>query len=149
MATPFEDAFVQDLQLFGRGRNELAGVGESGKEGMLEDIYFAAGGGGAVTDRIEVAVQLEEVVVVLGLVGGVKVIFAAEVCEGSSLSELYRLALDEDGQGCGGRFLRVDLVVGEFICAELACSQVEFEYLSKCCNQVGLLLQAGQVAAEG
>ena len=65
MATPFEDAFVQDLQLFGRGRNELAGVGESGKEGMLEDIYFAAGGGGAVTDRIEMSVQLEEVVVVL------------------------------------------------------------------------------------
>jgi hypothetical protein len=32
---------------------------------MLEDIYFAAGGGGAVTDRVEVAVQLEEVVVVL------------------------------------------------------------------------------------
>ena len=66
MATPFEDAFVQNLQLFGRGRNEMAGVvGESGKEGMLEDIYFAAGGGGAVTDRIEMAVQLEEVVVVL------------------------------------------------------------------------------------
>ena len=56
MATPFEDAFVQNLQLFGRGRNELAGVGESGKEGMLEDIYFAAGGGGAVTDRIEMSV---------------------------------------------------------------------------------------------
>ena len=65
MAAPFEDAFVQNLQLFGRGRNELAGVGESGKEGMLEDIYFAADGGGAVTYRIEVAVQLEEVVVVL------------------------------------------------------------------------------------
>ena len=65
MATLFEDAFVQDRQLFGRGRNELAGVGESGKEGMLEDIYFAAGEGGAVTDRVEVAVQLEEVVVVL------------------------------------------------------------------------------------
>ena len=60
MATPFEDAFVQDLQLFGRGPNELAGVGESGKEGILEDIYFAAGGGGAVTYRVEVAVQLED-----------------------------------------------------------------------------------------
>ena len=65
MATPFEDAFVQNLQLFGRGRNELAGVGESGKEGMLEDIEFAAGWGRAVPYRIEVAVQLEEVVVVL------------------------------------------------------------------------------------
>ena len=29
-AAPFEDAFVQSLQLFGRGRDELAGVGESG-----------------------------------------------------------------------------------------------------------------------
>ena len=65
MAAPFEDAFVQNLQLFERGRNELAGVGESGKEGMLEDTYFAAGGGGAVAYRVEVAVQLEEVVVVL------------------------------------------------------------------------------------
>ena len=65
MATPFEDEFVQDLQLFGRRRNEVAGVGESGKKGMLEDIYFAAGGGGAVADRIEMSVQLEEVVVVL------------------------------------------------------------------------------------
>ena len=56
MATPFEDAFVQNLQLCGCGRNELAGVGESGKEGMLEDIDFAAGGGGAVADRIEMSV---------------------------------------------------------------------------------------------
>jgi hypothetical protein len=45
-----------------------------------------------VTDRIEVAVPLE-VVVVLGLVGGVKVVLAVEVCEDSSLSELYCLAL--------------------------------------------------------
>ena len=43
----------------------MAGVGESGKEGMLKDIYFAVGGGGAMTYRVEVAVQLEEVVVVL------------------------------------------------------------------------------------
>ena len=43
-------------KLFGRGRDELAGVGESGKEGMLEDVYFAAGGGGAVADRIEMSV---------------------------------------------------------------------------------------------
>ena len=64
---------------------------------MLEDIEFTAGWGWAVTDRVEVAVQLEEVVVVLGLVGGIKFVMAAEVCEGSSLSELYRLALDEDG----------------------------------------------------
>ena len=32
---------------------------------MLESIEFTAGGGWAVTDCIEVAVQLEEVVVVL------------------------------------------------------------------------------------
>ena len=32
---------------------------------MLEDIEFAAGGGWSVTDCIEVAVQLEKVVVVL------------------------------------------------------------------------------------
>ena len=43
----------------------MAGVGESGKEGMLEDIYFAAGGGGVVAYRVEVAVQLEEEVVVV------------------------------------------------------------------------------------
>ena len=29
LAAPFEDAFVQRLQLFGCGRDELAGVGES------------------------------------------------------------------------------------------------------------------------
>ena len=110
---------------------------------MLEDIKFAAGGGWAVTDCIEVAVQLEEVVVVLGLVCGIKIVLAAEVCEGSSLSELYRLALDEDGQGCGGRLLGVDFVVGKLVCAKFAGGQVEFEDLGKCCNQVGLLLQAG------
>ena len=48
----------------------------------------------------------------LGLVGGIKIVLAAEVCEGSSLSELYRLALDGDGQGCGARLLRMDFVVG-------------------------------------
>ena len=46
LAAPFEDAFVQSLQLFRRGRDELAGVGESGDEGMLEDVEFAAGGAG-------------------------------------------------------------------------------------------------------
>ena len=96
-----------------------------------------------MTDCIKVVVQLEKVMVVLGLVGGIKVVLAAEVCEGSSLSELYRLALDEDSQGCGGRLLRVDFVVGELICVKLAGDQVEFEDLGKCCNQVCLLLQAG------
>ena len=114
-AAPFEDAFVQDLQLIGRGQDELAVVGESGDYGMLEDIEFAAGGDWALTDCIMVAVQLEKVMVVLGLVGGIKVVVAAEVCKGSSLSELYCLALDEDGQGCGGRLLRVDFVAGELI----------------------------------
>ena len=57
MAAPFEDAFVQDIKLFGCGRDELAGVGESGDYGMLEDIEFTAGWGWAVTDCIEVAVQ--------------------------------------------------------------------------------------------
>ena len=104
---------------------------------------FTAGWGWVVSDRVEVAVQLEVVVVVLGLVGGIKVVSAAEVCEGSSLSELYHLALDDDGQGCGGRLLRMDFVVGKFICAEFACGQVEFEYLSECCNQICWLLQAG------
>ena len=37
--------------------------------------------------------------VVLRLVSRVKVVLAAEVGEGSLLAELYRLALDEDGQG--------------------------------------------------
>ena len=83
------------------------------------------------------------------MVGGVKVILAAEVGEGSLLAELYRLALDEDGQGCGDRLFRVNFVVWEFICTEFAGGQVKFEDLGECCNQVGLLLQAGQVAAEG
>ena len=74
---------------------------------------------------------------------------AAEVGEGSLLAELYRLALDEDGQGCGGRLFRVNFVIWELIGTEFAGGQVEFEDLGECCNQVGLLLQAGQVAAEG
>ena len=74
------------------------------------------------------------------MVGGVKVILAAEVCKGSSLSELYRLALNGDGQGCGGGLYRIDLVAGKFVCVEFACGQVEFEYLGECCNQIGLLL---------
>ena len=43
----------------------MAGVGESGDYGMLEDIEFNTDGGWALTDCIEVAVQLEKVVVVL------------------------------------------------------------------------------------
>ena len=74
---------------------------------------------------------------------------AAEVGEGSLLAELYRLALDEDGQGCGGRLFRVSFVVGELIGTEFAGGQVKFKNLGECCDQVGLLLQAGQVAAEG
>ena len=77
------------------------------------------------------------------MVGGIKVELAAEVCEGSLLSELYRLALDEDGQGCGGRLFGVDFVVWKLIGAKFAGGQVELEDLSECCNQVGLLLQAG------
>ena len=76
------------------------------------------------------------------MVGGIKVILAAEVCEGSLLAELYRLALDEDGQGCSGRLLRVNFVVGKLIAAKFASGQVEFEDLGECCNQVCLLLQA-------
>jgi hypothetical protein len=83
------------------------------------------------------------------LVGGVKVILAAEVCEGSLLAELYRLALDEDGQGCGGRLFGVNFVVWKLIGTKFAGDQVKFEDLSECCNQVCLLLQAGKVAAEG
>ena len=65
------------------------------------------------------------------------------------LAELYRLALDEDGQECGGRLFRVNFVVWELIGTEFAGGKVKFEDLGECCNQVGLLLQAGQVAAEG
>ena len=46
-------------------RDELAGVDESGDQGMLENIEFTTGGGWAVPDCIEVAVQLEKVMVVL------------------------------------------------------------------------------------
>ena len=107
---------------------------------MCEDIYFAAGRGWAVTDCIEVAVQLEEVVVVLGLVGGVMVVLAADVCEGSLLDDVYCLALNGDGQGCGGGLFRMDLVVGKFVCADSACGQVKFIYLGESCNQIGLVL---------
>ena len=64
---------------------------------MLEDVEFAAGGGWAVTDCVKVAVQLEKVVVVLGLVSRVKVVLAAKVCEGTFLPELNHRALDGDG----------------------------------------------------
>ena len=60
----------------------------------------------------------------LGLVGGVKVVFTAKVCEGSLLSELYCFALYGDGQWRSGGLLRVGLVVGEFVCPEFACGQV-------------------------
>ena len=77
------------------------------------------------------------------MVGGVKVIFAAEVGEGALLSELYRLALDEDGDWRAGGLFRVYLVGGKFVCAEFGSGQVKFEYLGKGCDQVCLLLQAG------
>ena len=67
---------------------------------------------------------MEKMVVVLRLVSRVKVILAAEVGEGSLLAELYRLALDEDGQGCGGRLFGVDFVVWKFIGAEFAGGEV-------------------------
>ena len=77
------------------------------------------------------------------MVGGVKVIFAAEVCEGALLSELYRLALDEDGEERVGGLFRVYLVGGKFVCVEFGGGQVELKYLCKGCDQVCLLLQAG------
>ena len=54
--------------------------------------------------------------------------------------------MDEDGQGCGGRLFRANFVVWELIGTEFAGGQVKFEDLGECCDQVGLLLQAGQVA---
>ena len=77
------------------------------------------------------------------MVGGVKVIFAAEVCEGALLSELYRLTLDENGERRGGGLLRVYLVGGKFICPEFGGGQVELKYLGEGGDQVCLLLQAG------
>ena len=50
---------------------------------MLQDIEFAAGWGWAVSDCVEVAVQLDEVVIMLGLVGRVKVVLAAKVGKGA------------------------------------------------------------------
>ena len=44
---------------------------------MLEDIDFAAGWSRAVANRVEVSVQLQEVVIVLGFVSRVKVVPAA------------------------------------------------------------------------
>ena len=74
------------------------------------------------------------------MVGGIKVILAAEVCEGALLSDQYRLALDEDGEGRVGGLFRVYLVGGKFICAEFGGGQVELKYLGKGCDQVCLLL---------
>ena len=45
--------------------------------------------------------------------------------------------------------LKVYFVVWELIGTEFAGGKVKFKDLGVCCNQVGLLLQAGQVAAEG
>ena len=64
---------------------------------MLEDIDFNAGWGWTMADCVELSVELEEAVVVLGLVSRVKVVLAAKVCEGTFLPELNRLALDGDG----------------------------------------------------
>ena len=89
---------------------------------------------------MEVAVQLDKVVIMLGLVGRVKVVLAAKVGKGALLSESDCFALDGDGQGCGGGLFWVDFVVGEFICTEFARGQVKFEDLGKCCNQVSLVL---------
>ena len=58
------------------------------------------------------------------MVGGVKVILAAKVCEGTLLAELYCLALNEDGQGCGSRLFRVNFVVWELIGTEFAGGEV-------------------------
>ena len=91
---------------------------------MLKDIDFAADWGCTMANCLEVSVQLEEVVVVLELVGRVKVVLAVQVCEGAFLRELNRLALDGNGQWCGCRLFRVRYMVGEFICPELACGQV-------------------------
>ena len=91
---------------------------------MLKDIGFTAGWGWAMADCVEVSVKLEEVVVVLGLVGRVKVVLAAKVCEGAFLPELNRLALDGNGQWCGCRLFRVGFMLGEFICPELTGGQV-------------------------
>ena len=91
---------------------------------MLEDIEFTAGWGWAMADCVEVSVHLEEMVVVLGLVGRVKVVLAAKVCEVAFWPELNRLALDGNGQWCGCRLFRVGFMVREFICSELACGQV-------------------------
>ena len=77
-----------------------------------------------MADCVKVSVQLEEMVVVLCLAGRVKVILAAEVCEGSLLAELYRLALDEDGQGRGGRLFKVYFVVWELIGTKFAGGKV-------------------------
>jgi len=87
-----------------------------------------------------VAVQLGEVVIMLGLVGGVKVVLAAKVGEGALLSESYCFALYGNGQWCGVGLFRVDLVIGEFVCTEFACGQVKFEYLGESCHQVSLWL---------
>jgi hypothetical protein len=83
---------------------------------MLEDIKFAASWGWAVAYCIEVSIQLEEIVIVLGVVIGVKVVPAAKVCEGAVLAELYSFAVDVDGKGCGNGLFWVSAVVLEFIC---------------------------------
>ena len=91
---------------------------------MLKDIDFTAGWGWVMADYVEVTVELEEVVVVLGSVGRVKVVLAAKVCEGAFLPKLDRLSLDGNGQGCGCRLFRVNFMVGEFVCPILACGQI-------------------------
>ena len=70
----------------------------------------------------------------IGRRGQGQCIFAAEVCEGALLSELYRLALDENGDGRVDGLLRVHFVGGKFICAEFGGGQVELKYLGKGCN---------------
>ena len=45
LAAPFKNTLVKDFKLLRCGRDESVGVGESGDEGVLEDIEFTAGWG--------------------------------------------------------------------------------------------------------
>ena len=89
---------------------------------------------------MEVSVKLGLVMVVLRLSVWVQVILATEVGEGACLSERDVYVVDSEGdRGCCWLF-RVGPVVWELVGAKFGMGKVEFKYLCKRGDQVGLLL---------
>ena len=89
---------------------------------------------------MEMSVKLGLVMVVLRLSFWVQVILATKVGEGACLSERDVYVVDSEGDRSCCRLFRVGPVVWELVGIEFGMGRVEFEYLCKRGNQIGLLL---------